>query len=42
MTYELVYTHRAARDLAKLDRESLQRIKRGLERYRENPYQFAA
>jgi len=42
MTYQLVYTRRAARDLDKLDQEALQRIKRGLERYREHPYQFAA
>ena len=41
MTYELVYTRRAARDLDKLDREALQRIRDGLERYREHPYQFA-
>jgi len=42
MTYELVYTRRAARDLDKLDQEALQRIRGGLERYREHPYQFAA
>lgn len=32
MTYELVYTRRAARDLDKLDQEALQRVRDGLER----------
>ena len=41
MTYELVYTRRAARDLDKLDQEALQRVRDGLERYRDDPYQFA-
>jgi len=41
VTYTLVYTKRAARDLKKLEHQSLSRIKRALERYVEDPLRYA-
>lgn len=41
MEYELVYTPRAARDIAKLDQATQERIKKTLERYKEAPFDHA-
>ena len=41
MTYKLVYTQRAAKDISKLQRNVKERIKRTLERYAENPFFYA-
>ena len=37
MTYRLVYTHRAARDIAALDPKTKERIGAQLVRYKEDP-----
>jgi len=39
--YRLIYTKRAVRDLKKLDQQSLNRMKRALERYVEDPLRYA-
>lgn len=41
MSYRLLYTQRAVRDIRKLNRRAKQRIKAALEKYQENPLQFA-
>jgi mRNA interferase RelE/StbE len=41
LEYELVYTERAARDIAKLDQAARERIKKTLERYKESPFDYA-
>lgn len=41
MTYKLVYTRRAVRDISKLQRSVKERIKKSLERYAENPFSYA-
>ena len=41
MTYKLVYTQRAAKDISKLQRNVKERIKRTLENYAENPLFYA-
>lgn len=41
MSYRLLYTQRAVRDIRKLNRQAKQRIKAALEKYQENPLQFA-
>lgn len=41
MIYRLIYTKRAVRDLKKLDQQSLNRMKRALERYVEDPLRYA-
>jgi len=41
MKYELVYTHTAFKDIRKLDESTKQRIKKTLERYQNNPLQYA-
>jgi mRNA interferase RelE/StbE len=41
MTYKLIYTRRAARDISKLQRGVKQRIKRSLERYARDPFFYA-
>jgi len=42
MKYELVYTHTAFKDIRKLDESTKQRIKKTLERYQNNPLQYAS
>lgn len=37
----MVYTERAAKDIAKLDRAAQERIKKTLERYKEAPFHYA-
>lgn len=41
MTYHLVYTKRAFKDIRRLDSEIKQRIKTALEKYKEDPLKFA-
>jgi len=41
LEYKLVYTPRAARDIAKLDQATQKRIKKTLERYKESPFDHA-
>jgi mRNA interferase RelE/StbE len=41
LAYQLVYTQRAARDIAKLDQATQERIKKTLERYKESPLDHA-
>ena len=41
MTYRLVYTHRAARDIAALDPKTKERIGAQLVRYKEDPLRHA-
>ena len=42
MTYRLVYTHRAFRDIRELEENVKKRIGKALERYREEPLKFAS
>lgn len=41
MTYQLVYTHRAIKDLDGLDATVKQRIGKALQRYERNPLAYA-
>jgi mRNA interferase RelE/StbE len=41
VTYRLVYTHRAARDIAALDAKARERIGVQLARYTEDPLRYA-
>jgi mRNA interferase RelE/StbE len=41
MTYRLVYTRRAERDIKKLERKTKDRIGKALLRYSEEPLRFA-
>ncbi|KAA0231186.1 type II toxin-antitoxin system RelE/ParE family toxin [candidate division KSB1 bacterium] len=41
MSYDLIYTRRAARDIARLNHETQLRIKGKLEQYRLAPFQHA-
>jgi mRNA interferase RelE/StbE len=41
MTYRLVYTRRAERDIKKLERKTKDRIEKALLRYSEEPLRFA-
>lgn len=41
MTYQLIYTKRAVRDIRGLDETVRQRLKTALERYRDDPLSFA-
>jgi mRNA interferase RelE/StbE len=41
MTYRLVYTRRAVRDISKLERSVKERIKKSLEKYAEEPFSYA-
>lgn len=41
MSYKVVYTQRAVRDIEKLDPLIKQRIGKTLQRYKENPLQYA-
>ncbi len=41
MIYNLVYTQRAIRDIEKLDPPTKQRIGKTLQRYKDNPLQYA-
>ena len=40
MTYELVYTRRAGKDIEKLDAATQRRIKRKLEKFKLSPFQY--
>ena len=42
MTYRLVYTHKAFRDIRELEENVKKRIGKALERYREEPLKFAS
>lgn len=41
MRYKIVYTKRAEKDISKLDRETKIRIKKALDRYTEDPLNYA-
>lgn len=41
MVYRLVYTHRALKDIQRLDPPVRNRLKTALERYCEAPFEFA-
>ena len=41
MSYELVFTHRAARDIEKLDPIMKRRLGHTLLRYKEDPFRYA-
>ena len=41
MNYKLVYTHRAAKDIEKLDKSIKKRIGKTLLRFKENPLHYA-
>jgi len=41
MGYEIVYTKRAAKDIAKLDHKIRRQIKGSLEKYKESPLGYA-
>ena len=42
MRYQLVYTHRAFRDIRRLEDNVKKRIGKSLERYREEPLKYAS
>ncbi len=41
MTYELIYTRRAVKDIKRLDNKARQRVKSDLEKFRDDPFQSA-
>ncbi len=41
MAYQLIYTHRAYRDIRRLTPEIKQRVKTALEKYKDNPGFYA-
>lgn len=41
MTYQLVYTRRAVKDIRRLDANAKQRLKSTLEKYRDDPLFYA-
>ncbi len=41
MSYRLIYTERAFRDIRRLDPQVKKRVKSALERYSQAPFQFA-
>ena len=42
MRYQLVYTHRAFKDIRRLEKNVKRRIGKSLERYREKPLKYAS
>jgi len=41
MSYNLVYTRRASRDIGQLDKRTKERVRIALERFKDAPFRFA-